>query len=127
MLNDKVILIVDDDLTLLEMYVERIKAEGAIVLQARDGEEALAQIKENHPHLVLLDIMMPKINGLDVLKQLKDDEATKNIPVIILSALADDQKQREGKSLGAADYIVKSETLPADVVAKMEKALTAKA
>ncbi len=126
MLNEKVILIVDDDLTLLEMYVERIKAEGAIVLQAQDGEEALAQARENHPRLILLDIMMPKINGFDVLKQLKGNPDTKDIPVIMLSALADDQKRREGLSLGASDYIVKSETLPIDVIAKMEKALEAK-
>ncbi len=123
MLNDKVILIVDDDLTLLEMYVERIKAEGAVVLQAHDGEEALIQAKESHPSLVLLDIMMPKINGLDVLKKLKEDSETKEIPVLILSALADDERHKVARELGAVDYIVKSETLPVDVIAKMNKAL----
>jgi len=126
MLSDKVILVVDDDLTLLEMYVERIKAEGAIVIQAQDGEEAIAQAKESHPHLILLDIMMPKLNGLEVLKHLKEDDGTKDIPVIILSALADEEKKKTGFGLGAADYIVKSETLPIDVIAKIEKALSSK-
>ena len=126
MFSDKVILIVDDDLTLLEMYVERIKAEGAIVIQAQDGEEALAQAREDHPHIILLDIMMPKVNGLEVLKQLKSDEATAKIPIILLSALADEEKKKLAFSLGAADYIVKSETLPVDVIEKIQKALSSK-
>jgi len=126
MLNDKVILIVDDDLTLLEMYVERIKAEGAVVIQAQDGEEALAQARDDHPHLILLDIMMPKVNGLEVLKQLKADEATSMIPIILLSALADEERKKLAFSLGAADYIVKSETLPGDVIEKLKKALAPK-
>jgi len=121
MFADKVVLVVDDDPTMLEMYVERIKSEGAIVLEAIDGEEAITQAKENHPAIILLDIMMPKINGFDVLKELKSDNDTANIPVVILTALADDQKKHEGMALGAADFIVKSETLPLDVVEKLRK------
>lgn len=123
MLTEKVILIVDDDLTLLEMYVERIKAEGATVLQAQDGEEALKVAKENHPAIILLDIMMPKKSGFEVLKELKADPDLAKIPVLILTALADDTKKNEGLALGAVDYIVKSETLPVDVIAKIDKAL----
>jgi len=121
MFADKVVLVVDDDPTMLEMYVERIKSEGAIVLEAIDGEEAITQAKENHPAIILLDIMMPKINGFDVLKELKSDNDTANIPVVILTALADDQKKHEGMALGSADFIVKSETLPLDVVEKLRK------
>jgi len=121
MFGDKVILIVDDDPTLLEMYVERIKSEGAIVLEAIDGDEAITVAKENKPAVILLDVMMPKKNGFEVLKDLKSDPETADIPVVILTALADDQKKREGMSLGATDFIVKSEMLPIDVVEKLRK------
>ncbi len=123
MLEEKVILVVDDDLTLLEMYVERIKAEGAIVIEARDGEEALEKIRETKPNIIMLDVMMPKINGFDVLKQIKSDVETAGIPVIILTALSDDQKRRQGLQLGAADFIVKAETLPIDVIEKIRNLL----
>lgn len=121
MFEDKVILIVDDDPSLLEMYVERIKVEGAIVLEAKDGEEAIRAVKDNHPAAILLDIMMPKLNGFEVLKNLKSDPEMAKIPVIILTALADDQKKHQGLALGAADFIVKSETLPIDVIEKLRK------
>lgn len=124
MFSDKVILIVDDDTTLLDMYVERMKSEGAIVLEAIDGEEAIKLAKEDHPAVILLDIMMPKLNGFEVLKQLKTDPETTDIPVIILTALADDQKKREALAFGATDFIVKSEMLPLDVVEKLRKIIS---
>jgi len=123
MLEGKVLLIVDDDLTLLEMYVERIKAEGAIVVSAGDGEAGLAQIQESKPNVILLDIMMPKMNGFDVLKKMHENPEMAVIPVILLTALNDDQKRNEGLKLGAVDYIVKSETLPIDVIAKINDVL----
>lgn len=123
MLSEKVILIVDDDLTMLDMYVERIKAEGAIVVTARNGQEALDQIRENKPAMILLDVMMPKLNGLEVLKQLRSDPETSELPVVLLTALADDKTRRQGMDLGAADYIVKSETLPIDVIEKIRKVI----
>ena len=123
MLNGKVILVVDDDITLMEMYVERLKMDGAIILQAKDGEEALARVAEGKPDCILLDIMMPKIDGLTVLKKLKADSATAKIPVIVLTALADDQKKKEATDLGAADYFVKSDMLPADVLTKISRIL----
>jgi CheY-like chemotaxis protein len=125
MLEEKVVLVVDDDITLLEMYVERIKAEGAIVIDAKDGEEALQKARENKPSVILLDIMMPKINGFEVLTQLKSDPDTADVPIIILSALSDDQRRRQGLQLGAADYIVKAETLPIDVIEKIKKVISA--
>jgi len=121
MFEGKSILIVDDDPSLLDMYVERIKAEGAIVLEANNGEEAIKVAKEEHPQIILLDIMMPKVNGFEVLKNLKADSDTATIPIVILTALADDQKRRQAFALGAADFIVKSEILPIDVVEKLRK------
>jgi len=121
MFENKSILIVADDPSLLDMYVERIKAEGAIVLEANNGEQAIKVAKEEHPQIILLDIMMPKTNGFEVLKDLKSDPDTAEIPIVILTALADDQKRRQAFTLGAADFIVKSEILPIDVVEKMRK------
>jgi CheY-like chemotaxis protein len=124
MFEGKVILVVDDDPTLLEMYVERIKSEGAIVVEARDGQEALERIAESRPSIIMLDVMMPRLNGFDVLSRIKSDPETANIPVIILTALSDDQKRRQGLELGAADFIVKAETLPIDVVEKIRKLIS---
>jgi len=121
--SGKVILLVDDDLTLREMYGERLKVEGFEIVQASNGEEALQQAKEVNPNVILLDIMMPKINGFDVLRQLKEDPELKDIPVIILTALIQDVDRLQGKKLGAADYIVKSETMPGEVIAKIQGVL----
>ena len=118
--ESKVILLVDDDLTLREMYDERLKAEGFDIIQASNGDEALRKAKENKPNIILLDIMMPKVNGFDVLKELKADPDLKEIPVIILTALIQDVDRVQGKKLGATDYIVKSETMPGEVLAKIK-------
>lgn len=116
-------LLVDDDLTLREMYAERLKAEGFSVEMAKDGEEALRKATDLHPNIILLDIMMPKLNGLEVLKKLKDNQDTKDIPVIVLTALIQDREKHESMVEGAADYIVKSETMPGDVIAKIKAIL----
>lgn len=121
--DGKVILLVDDDLTLREMYDERLKSEGFEIVQASNGEEAIAKAHELKPNVILLDVMMPKINGFDVLKQLKEDPDTKEIPVIILTALIQDVDKAQGKKLGAAEYIVKSETMPGDVIAKIKSVM----
>lgn len=124
---NKSILLVDDDLTLREMYTERLKAEGFAVDTAKDGEEALQKATNSRPNIVLLDIMMPKINGLDVLKKLREQESTKNIPVIVLTALIQDREKMESITRGADDYIVKSETMPGDVIAKIRRVLEKRA
>jgi DNA-binding response OmpR family regulator len=119
----KVILLVDDDLTLREMYDERLKAEGFDIIQASNGDEAMRKAKESKPNIILLDIMMPKVNGFDVLKDLKADPGLKDIPVIVLTALIQDVDRVQGKKLGAADYIVKSETMPGEVITKIKNAM----
>lgn len=119
----KSILLVDDDLTLREMYTERLKTEGFTVETAKDGEEALAKAKDLKPNIILLDIMMPKINGLDVLRKLKQAPETENIPVIVLTALIQDREKMESITRGADDYIVKSEMMPGDVIAKVKNLL----
>lgn len=119
----KTILLVDDDVILVEMYNERLKMEGFNVLIAKNGDEGLKLAKEKKPDLILLDIMMPKINGLDVLRELKADSATKGIPVLLLTALIQESDRVKGLTEGADDYIVKSETMPAEVMEKIKKNL----
>lgn len=119
----KTILLVDDDLTLREMYEERMKAEGFNIIQATNGEEALKKASEAKPDIILLDIMMPKVNGFDVLKELKSNPELKDIPVIVLTALIQDVDRVQGKKLGASDYIVKSETMPGEVISKIKNAI----
>ena len=119
----KTVILVDDDLTLREMYAERFKAEGFTVDTAHDGEDALVKAGQDNPNIILLDIMMPKINGLDVLKKLKEQPETKDIPVIVLTALIQDREREEATKLGAVDYVVKSETMPGEVIEKIHHAL----
>lgn len=123
MLEDKAIMVVDDDLTLLQMYEERIKQEGAIVVTAQDGAEVFQKAEESRPQVILLDLMMPSMNGFDVLKQLKANDSTKDIPVIVFTALADENKKKTAMDLGAEEYMVKSEVLPVDVVEKVKSIL----
>ncbi|MFA5926956.1 MAG: response regulator [Patescibacteria group bacterium] len=123
MLDGKVILIADDDLTLLEMYADRFKQEGAIVEVAHDGKEAVRMAEENHPHLIILDIMMPGLNGFEVLQVLKQSDVTKDIPVIIYTVLLEADKYAKAKELGADEFIVKSDVLPIDVIKKVSEVL----
>lgn len=110
------ILLAEDDSVLANMYNERLKAEGYNVVNATDGEAALAKIREVKPQFIILDIMMPKMNGVDVLKEIKADEATKDIPVIIATALVQDMAEAK-KLLGPKDtYLIKSEVMPGDII-----------
>ena len=92
--------------------------------EATNGNEAIEKVVLLMPDIILLDIMMPKINGFDVLKQLKEDQDTSNIPVIILSALSDEDNKRTGIGLGAAAFIVKSEILPIDIITKIRSVIS---
>lgn len=121
MLQDKEILIVDDDTTLFEMYEEMIKNEGALVSHSIDGEDAIQNATENHPNFILLDIMLPKINGLEVLRRLKSEDSTKDIPVIVFSALNEEEKKAESLSLGAVECVAKAEVLPGEIIEKIKK------
>ena len=122
------ILLVDDDPLLTEMYSQKLVKDGFEVHKAVDGEQGLELLKKEKPHLVLLDIMMPKINGLDVLKKIKEDPDTQiqNTPVILLTNLARDMKDITfGLELGAVTYLVKSRVKPDQVVAKVKEILQA--
>lgn len=119
------ILIADDDVTLMDMYKLRLEAEDYEVVTAADGEEAIAEIRKEKPDLVLLDIMMPKINGLDVLAELKKDPQFKSMPVIMLTALIQDVTKVKSLMTGADDYLMKSEVMPGEVIKKVNQVLEA--
>jgi len=118
------ILLVDDDMTLHEMYAERLRAEGYNIVSAYDGEEALDKINKEMPDLILLDIMMPKINGIDVMKKIREDEKTANIPVILLTALVQEINKIKDMMKPYDQYLIKSEIMPAQVIAAIEKSLS---
>jgi len=121
MANAAKILLVDDDVTLHQMYAERLKAEGYKIISAFDGEESLAQVEKEMPDLVLLDIMMPKINGIDVMKKMRAEPKTANIPIILLTALIQEIGKIKDMMQSYDSYLIKSEVMPADVVQEIEK------
>jgi len=107
MTNKAKILIVDDDIDTIELLTKRFHAEGYHTSEAYDGEQALQQVVEYQPDIIILDIMMPKIDGYEVSKRLKSYDNTKHIPIIMLSAKARVPDKIKGLDLGADDYIVK--------------------
>lgn len=109
------ILIVEDDQLMSRMYQKIFTFEGFEVELAYNGEEGLEKIRATKPTLVLLDVMMPKMNGLQVLEKLKLDPETKAIPVIMLTNLAGQQDAETALSKGAVKYIIKSEHEPKEV------------
>jgi len=104
------ILIVDDEphiRLLLEQSLEELENQGVVLLTAGDGKQALDIIKKEKPNLVFLDIMIPRMNGFDVCRALKDDAATKDIPVILLTAKGQEFDRQKGSEAGADLYITK--------------------
>jgi two-component system phosphate regulon response regulator PhoB len=110
------ILIVEDDDALANIYVERLHAEGFDVLRVANGEDALAAALRYKPSLVLLDVMMPKVSGFDVLDILRNTPETCNLKIIMLTALGQESDVERAKALGADDYLIKSQVVIADVV-----------
>jgi len=101
------ILIVEDNLNILENLKETLEFAGYSVLMARDGQEGLELAQAQHPDLIISDIVMPKVDGFDLLRAILAEKTTESIPVIFTTALADKSSVREGMNLGAADYITK--------------------
>lgn len=113
------ILLVEDDLTLAGLYQMRMESEGFEVQQCNDGEKALQATREFHPDLILLDIMMPKLNGFDVLDILRHTPQLSKVKIVILSALGQPADIARAKELGADEYLVKSQVVIADVMARL--------
>lgn len=119
----KKILLVEDDQGLASVYVTRLEAEGFEVKHVPNGEDALSNSIEFKPDLILLDVMMPKISGFDVLDILKNTPETQNIRIIMLTALSQESDIEKAKSLGVDDYLVKSQVVIADVVKRIKEHL----
>lgn len=118
------ILLVEDDKLMTRMYKGKFEDDGYNVEIATNGEMGLTKTLEFKPDLILLDIMMPKMNGLEVLKKLKEKEETKKIPVILLTNVGGgDEDVKKGLGLGAVAYLVKAEYDPKDVVKKVKEVL----
>jgi two-component system alkaline phosphatase synthesis response regulator PhoP len=113
------ILLVEDDVGLGEAYQARLEAEGFEVMHCSDGEKALQSAVDFLPDLILLDIMMPNISGLDVLDILRNTPKLNKVKVIVLTALGLPSDQKRAKDLGADDYMIKSQAVVADVVKRI--------
>lgn len=112
----KKILLVEDDEALAAVYRSRLELEGFETLEVNNGEKALSAAIEFRPDLILLDVMMPKISGFDVLDILRNTPETGNIKVIMLTALSQPKDKEKAEALGVDDYLVKSQVVIGDVV-----------
>ena len=116
-------MIVEDEEILLAALQEELSQGGYEIEGAGDGEEGIAKVKTFKPDLVLLDLVMPKMDGMEALKKLKEDGETKDIPVIILTNLSDYERISEALSLGAKDYLVKANYSLSDLLEKVKTVL----
>lgn len=121
----KRILVVEDTELLRRMYRDRLVQDGYEVADAGDGIAALALIRDQAFDLVLLDLIMPRMGGIQVLEAVKQDPRTQSIPIIVLTNLGEESTIEQAVSLGAVDYLIKNETRPADVSQKVSLVLKA--
>ncbi|PSO43185.1 response regulator [Candidatus Saccharibacteria bacterium QS_5_54_17] len=117
------IAIVEDDIAIVQMYQLKFRAEGYEVAFAEDGEQGLQLIEEFQPDIVLLDLMMPVMNGTEVLKKLRKEDWGKDLKVIVLTNMSESEAPDEMNELGVEEYIVKSDLTPKEVTAKIKQAL----
>lgn len=117
------ILLVEDDTFLLGMYATKFELDGFKVIMAEDGEKAIRAALKELPDIILLDIILPKLNGFEVLKQLKLEPTTAEIPVILLTNLSQKDEIEQGLKIGAEDYLIKAHFMPSEVVEKIKKIL----
>lgn len=117
------ILIVEDDVFLANIYKTKFDMEGFKVSTSENGEAGLKDIKKKKPDIVLLDILLPKMDGFAVLEKLKADGEVKDIPVILLTNLGQKDDVQKGLEMGAVDYLIKAHFKPSEVVEKVRKIL----
>lgn len=119
----KRILLVEDDDALAGVYLVRLQAEGFDVRRVANGEDALASTLSYKPDLVLLDVMMPKVSGFDVLDILRNTPETANLKIIMLTALSQEADKQRAIQLGVDDYLVKSQVVITDVIDRIKSLL----
>lgn len=121
--KDIKILLVEDDNFIVDMYTTKFELEGFRIVTAEDGQKGLEMAKAEKPDIILLDILMPKMDGFAVIEQLKKDDETKNIPVVLLTNLGQKEDIKKGFELGAVGYLIKAHFMPSEVVDKIKKIL----
>lgn len=122
--SSKTILIVEDEIPMLNALCDKLTREGFIMLQARDGVEGLGAALKNHPDLILLDIIMPKMDGMEMLNKLRGDEAWgKNVPVILLTNLNEPGKVADALAHDVHEYLVKSDWTLENIIKKIKERL----
>ena len=117
------ILVIEDDKFLRELIIQKLVKEGYETSEAVDGEEGIKKVKEERPDLVLLDLILPGIDGFEVLTRMKEDPALSSIPVIILSNLGQKEDVERGLKMGAIDYLIKAHFTPGEIIDKINLAL----
>jgi DNA-binding response OmpR family regulator len=117
--EEKRVLIIEDDLFLVRLYQLGFEKKGITTVVAADGQSALAFLNQNPPHAVVLDLMLPGISGFDVLTSMRKNPAWKNVPVLIVSNLGQEQDIQRAKDLGIKEYTVKANMKLMDVIAKI--------
>ena len=121
--KDTTILLVKDDKFLVDIFATRLQSAGYNVIIANDGESGLKIATEKRPHLILLDIIMPQMDGYEVLAKLQQQDMTKNIPVILLTNLGHEEDVEKGLKSGAAGYLIKAQYTPSEVINKIKEVL----
>jgi DNA-binding response OmpR family regulator len=117
------VLVVEDDAMILDMYVHKFEQEGFAVSHLDRGDTVVAVAERERPALILLDVIMPGLDGFTVLQGLKENPKTKAIPVVMLTNLGQDEDKTKGQQLGAVGYVVKSNLTPGEVVKKAREFL----
>jgi DNA-binding response OmpR family regulator len=121
--NPAHILVVEDETFLVKIYTVKLKKEGFDVSIATDGEQAVKMASEIKPDIILLDLILPKMNGFEALEKMRQDPNLKKTPVIVLSNLGQDEDIKRAESLGATDYLVKANFSIQEVIAKIRATL----
>jgi len=119
-INMTKVLLVEDDPFLIDIYTTKLKAEGFDLLSAKDGEEAMEKIKSDKPALVILDIVLPNMDGWWVLKQIKEIKGAEKPKILVLSNLGQKEEVEKGLMLGADKYLIKSDFTPSQIVKELK-------
>lgn len=122
-MNKKILLLVEDDFFLRGLMCKKLELEGYVVIEAENGKFALEELKKNNIDLMLLDLVMPEMDGFEVLEIVSKDSKLSQIPIIILSNLGQKERVDRAIALGVKDYIVKAHFTPGEIVEKVKKQL----
>lgn len=119
----KKIILIEDDEFLSDVYRLKLEKENFEVEIVKDGSKALEKIINQKPDMILLDIVLPNLDGWEILKKIKKDDRIKNIPVVVLSNLAQEEQVKKSLNLGATKYLVKSQYIPSEIIKEIKEIL----